>query len=110
MLIVVPYTAVEQIAKDYDGQLATKQLVIDVSNPIARRDGEVHVKKINPTRAVRASSRPKLFPGAHLVRGFNAIRLGRSLAERGMHTGRASRSANADDQRRSQGDRSREPS
>src|SRR5580692_5320363 len=47
VLIVVPYTAVEQIAKDYGAQLATKQLVIDVSNPIARRDGEEFVKKIN---------------------------------------------------------------
>src|SRR6516165_10313256 len=37
--IVVPYTAMEQIAKDYGPALAKKALVLDVSNPIARRDG-----------------------------------------------------------------------
>ena len=38
VLLVVPYTAVEQIGKDYGQALAAKQLVIDASNPIARRD------------------------------------------------------------------------
>src|SRR5579872_6314976 len=47
VLLVVPYTAMEQIAKDYGKALATKQLVVDVSNPIPRRDGEEFVKKIN---------------------------------------------------------------
>ncbi len=72
ILIVVPYTAVEQIAKDYGKDLATKQLVVDVSNPIARRDGEEFVKKINDQGGVGTFA-AKLFPGVHLVRGFNAI-------------------------------------
>ena len=72
VLIVVPYTAVEQIAKDYGAALATKQLVIDVSNPIARRDGEEFVKKINDQGGAGLVA-AKLFPGAHLVRAFNAI-------------------------------------
>jgi predicted dinucleotide-binding enzyme len=72
ILIVVPYTAVEQIAKDYGKVLATKQLVIDVSNPIARRDGEEFVKKINDGGGVGVVA-AKMFPGVHLVRGFNAI-------------------------------------
>jgi predicted dinucleotide-binding enzyme len=72
VLIVVPYTAVEQIAKDYGTALATKQLVIDVSNPIARRDGEEFVKKINDQGGPGLVA-AKLFPGAHLVRAFNAI-------------------------------------
>ncbi len=72
VLIVVPYTAVEQIAKDYGAALATKQLVIDVSNPIARRDGEAFVKKINDEGGPGLVA-AKLFPGAHLVRAFNAI-------------------------------------
>ena len=72
VLIVVPYTAVEQIAKDYGAALATKQLVIDVSNPIARRDGEEFVKKINDQGGPGLVA-AKLFPGAHLVRAFNAI-------------------------------------
>ena len=37
-MLVVPYGAVEQIGKDYGTALATKSLVIDVSNPTARRD------------------------------------------------------------------------
>src|ERR1700738_2607036 len=72
VLIVVPYTAVEQIAKDYGTQLATKQLVIDVSNPIARRDGEEFVKKINEQGGVGLVA-AKMFPGVPLVRAFNAI-------------------------------------
>jgi predicted dinucleotide-binding enzyme len=39
VMVVVPYTAMEQIGKDYGNALAKKVLVIDVSNPIARRDG-----------------------------------------------------------------------
>jgi predicted dinucleotide-binding enzyme len=72
ILIVVPYPAVEQIAKDYGKVLATKQLVVDVSNPIARRDGEEFVKKINDEGGVGLVA-AKMFPGVHLVRGFNAI-------------------------------------
>src|SRR5579864_2736597 len=34
VLLVVPYTAVEQVGKDYGAQLAAKQLVLDISNPI----------------------------------------------------------------------------
>src|SRR5579862_836878 len=40
VLLVVPYAAVPAIGKEYGGALATKALVIDVSNPIAPRDGE----------------------------------------------------------------------
>ncbi len=72
ILIVVPYTAMEQLAKDYGKILATKQLVIDVSNPIARRDGEEFVKKINDEGGVGLAAE-KMFPGVPLVRGFNAI-------------------------------------
>src|SRR5205809_3626657 len=37
VLLVVPYTAIEQIGREYGKALATKPLVIDISNPIARR-------------------------------------------------------------------------
>src|SRR5436190_15139718 len=36
VMVVVPYTAIEQIGKTYGNALAKKVLVIDVSNPIAR--------------------------------------------------------------------------
>ena len=35
ILLVVPYTAVEEIGKDYGKALAAKPLIIDVSNPSA---------------------------------------------------------------------------
>ena len=47
ILLVVPYTAVEQIGKDYGKALAAKPLVIDVSNPIARRDGDAIVNWVS---------------------------------------------------------------
>src|SRR5258707_15023674 len=71
VLIAVPYTAMEQIAKDYGPALATKQLVFDVSNPIPRRDGEEFVKKINDQGGAGVAS-AKMLPGAHVVRAFNA--------------------------------------
>lgn len=72
VLIVVPYTAMEQIAKDYGKALATKQLVFDVSNPIPRRDGEELVKKVNEEGGAGLFA-AKLLPGVPLVRAFNAI-------------------------------------
>jgi predicted dinucleotide-binding enzyme len=72
VLLVVPYTAVEQIGKDFGPALAAKQLVMDVSNPIPRRDGEDFVKGVNDQGGAGLVT-AKLLPGAHLVRGFNAI-------------------------------------
>jgi 8-hydroxy-5-deazaflavin:NADPH oxidoreductase len=72
ILLVVPYTAVEQIGKDFGPALAAKQLVLDVSNPIPRRDGEEFVKKVNDAGGAGLVT-AKMLPGAHLVRGFNAI-------------------------------------
>ena len=68
----MPYTAVEQIGKDYGNALAAKQLVIDVSNPIARRDGEAIVSRVAEQGGAGLAT-AKMLPGAHLVRGFNAI-------------------------------------
>jgi predicted dinucleotide-binding enzyme len=72
VLLVVPYTAVEQIGKDYGNALAAKQLVIDVSNPIARRDGDAIVSWVAEQGGAGLAT-AKLLPGAHLVRAFNAI-------------------------------------
>ena len=72
VLLVVPYTAVEQIGKDHGQALTAKQLVIDVSNPIARRDGDAIVKWVSEQGGAGLAT-AKLLPGAHLVRGFNAI-------------------------------------
>ena len=70
--VVVPYTAMEQIGKDYGDALAKKVLVIDVSNPIARRDGAEIVKWVDDQGGAGLTT-AKFLPGAHIVRAFNAI-------------------------------------
>src|SRR5271168_1226841 len=72
VLLVVPYTAVEQIGKDYGQALAAKQLVFDVSNPIARRDGEAIVSRVAEQGGAGLATQ-HLLRGAHIVRAFNAI-------------------------------------
>ena len=79
VLIAIPYTAMEQIGKDHGGALAKKVLVIDVSNPIARRDGEDLVKWVGEQGGAGLAT-ATLLPGAHIVRAFNAIG-SRRLAE-----------------------------
>ena len=79
VVVVVPYTALEQIGKAHAGALASKVLVMDVSNPIARRDGEEIVKWVGEQGGAGLAS-AKLLPGAHIVRAFNAIGASR-LAE-----------------------------
>jgi predicted dinucleotide-binding enzyme len=74
--LVVPYTAVEQIGKDYGTAIAAKRLVLDVSNPIPRRDGEDFVKSVNDQGGAGLVT-AKLLPGAKIVRGFNAIGFGK---------------------------------
>ena len=85
VLIVIPYAAMEQIGKAHAGALAQKVLVMDVSNPIARRDGEDFVKSVNDQGGAGLMT-AKLLPGAHIVRAFNAIGAGR-LAELAHRTG-----------------------
>lgn len=70
--LVVPYTAVEEIGKAHAAELAKKVLVMDVSNPIPRRDGEEFVKKVNDAGGAGLMT-ARLVPGAHIVRAFNAI-------------------------------------
>jgi hypothetical protein len=69
VMVAVPYHAMPQVGKDV-GDLLKGKIVIDTSNPIAARDGEVGAwaRKIG---AGEASA--QLFPGARIVRAFNAI-------------------------------------
>ncbi|HTV46114.1 MAG TPA: NAD(P)-binding domain-containing protein [Stellaceae bacterium] len=83
--IVVPYPAMREIGRDYAAALAKKALVIDVSNPIARRDGDAIVDWANQQGGAGLAT-AKLLPGAHLVRGFNAIGSTR-LSEDAHHAG-----------------------
>jgi hypothetical protein len=70
--LVVPYPAIEEIGKTHGSALASKVLVMDVSNPIPRRDGEEFVKKVFDQGGPGVVT-AKLVPGAHIVRAFNAI-------------------------------------
>jgi hypothetical protein len=83
VLLVVPFTAMEEIAREHGKSLAQKPLVIDVSNPIPRRDGEDFVKKINEQGGAGLAT-AKMIPGAKIVRAFNAIGSGQldTLAHR----------------------------
>ena len=56
--MVVPYSALEEIGKVHGRVLATKALVLDVCNPIARRDGDNLVKWVGEIG--RASCRERV--------------------------------------------------
>ena len=47
VVMVVPYAALEEIGKAHGRALATKPLVMDICNPIARRDGADLVKWVD---------------------------------------------------------------
>lgn len=85
VVLVVPYAAIEQIGRDFGNALSAKPLVIDVSNPSARRDGDQLVKWVDEQGGAGLAT-AKLIPGAHLVRAFNAIGSGR-LAQLAHHAG-----------------------
>jgi 8-hydroxy-5-deazaflavin:NADPH oxidoreductase len=70
--IVVPYPAIEEIGKANGSALATKVLVMDVSNPIPRRDGEAVAKWVAEQGGPGLAT-AKWLPGARIVRAFNAI-------------------------------------
>jgi predicted dinucleotide-binding enzyme len=72
VLLVVPYTAIVEIGKEVGPPLTAKQLVIDVSNPIPRRDGEELVKSVEQQGGAGLAT-AKMLPGSHVVRAFNAI-------------------------------------
>jgi hypothetical protein len=72
VMIVVPYGAMAGIGHDFASALAAKQAVIDVSNPIARRDGAELVKSVDEEGGAGLAT-AKLLPGARIVRAFNAI-------------------------------------
>jgi predicted dinucleotide-binding enzyme len=74
--VAVPYAAMEQIGKAHAAALATKVLVLDVSNPIAQRDGEALAKWVADQGGAGLAT-AKLIPGARIVRAFNAIGSGR---------------------------------
>jgi predicted dinucleotide-binding enzyme len=79
IFLAVPYTAVEQIGRDFGPALASKQVVFDVSNPVPARDGQDFFAKIMSEGGPGVVTK-NFLKGSHIVRGFNAIG-GGQLAE-----------------------------
>ena len=69
LMISVPYTALPKIGKDL-ADLIKGKVVIDTSNPIVARDGDMAVAAREKGAGL---SSMELLPGARIVRAFNAI-------------------------------------
>lgn len=72
VFLVVPYTAIPQIGQEFGAVLATKPLVIDVSNPVAARDGQEFVNQVTSEGGPGLYT-AKCIQGAKIVRAFNAL-------------------------------------
>ena len=69
LLTAVPYAAMPQVGRDL-GALVKGKVVIDASNPIVGRDGDVAVAAREKGAGLATA---ELLPGARIVRAFNAI-------------------------------------
>ena len=70
VVLVVPYSAMPDVAREAGAAIAKKPLVLDVSNPIVPRDGEAGAKAREEGPGAYLIG---LMPGAPIVRAFNAI-------------------------------------
>jgi len=70
VLLAVPYRAMPQIGKSYGPALVRKALVLDATNPIPRRDGEIADWALKKGAGAASA---ELLPGVRIVRAFNAI-------------------------------------
>ena len=70
VLLAVPYRAMPQIGKNYGAALVKKALVLDATNPIPRRDGEIADWALKKGAGAASA---ELLPGVRIVRAFNAI-------------------------------------
>jgi len=69
VLIAVPYSAFPQVGRDLRDLLKGK-VVLDASNPIPTRDGEIATWAREKGAGLASA---ELLPGARIVRAFNAI-------------------------------------
>jgi len=70
VFLLVPYSAMPDLAKAHGAALAKKPLVLDVSNPIVPRDGAIGNKALAEGAGTFLAG---LMPGVKIVRGFNAL-------------------------------------
>ena len=69
LLVTVPYTALPGVGRDL-GDLIKGKIIIDTSNPIVARDGEMAVAAREKGAGIASM---EFLPGARIVRAFNAI-------------------------------------
>ena len=69
VLVSVPYSAMPQIGAEY-GSLLVGKVVLDTSNPVARRDGAITEYALGLGSGVATA---QFLPGARVVRAFNCI-------------------------------------
>ena len=69
LVIAVPYSALPAVGRDL-GDLLKGKIVIDPSNPIPNRDGEVATWAREKGAGLASA---ELLPGARIVRTFNAV-------------------------------------
>lgn len=69
LLVSVPYSALPSIGRDL-GHLIKGKIVIDTSNPIVARDGDMAVAA---REKGAGSASMEFLPGARIVRAFNAV-------------------------------------
>jgi len=69
LMISVPYTAMPSLGKEL-ADLIKGKIIIDTSNPIANRDGEMGVAAREKGAGLASA---EYLPGARIVRAFNAI-------------------------------------
>jgi len=69
VLVSVPYSAMPQVGAELSAAL-TGKVVLDTSNPVARRDGAIADLVLQQGSGVATAS---FLPGARVVRAFNCI-------------------------------------
>jgi 8-hydroxy-5-deazaflavin:NADPH oxidoreductase len=70
ILLAVPYAALKDIGQEFGKELAAKQLILDASNPIVPRDGDIATWAREKGAGLATL---EMIPGAKIVRAFNAI-------------------------------------
>jgi predicted dinucleotide-binding enzyme len=76
LLVSVPYRALPSVGKDL-ADLIKGKIIIDTSNPIVARDGDIAVAAREKGAGVASM---EYLPGARIVRAFNAIGYARMAA------------------------------
>lgn len=69
LLVSVPYSALPQIGRDHAASIKGR-IVLDTSNPVQARDGEMAVPAREKGTGVASA---EYLPGARLVRAFNSV-------------------------------------